>query len=408
MLTKFRKGYLQYPPQFWLLAGASLIDLVGLYLILPFFSLYFTRKFGVNLTQVGYMFATWALAGVIGQALGGALADKFGRKILVINGLIISALSSLAFVLIENYDMIYVTAAIGGLFANSASPARQAMVADLLPENKLSEGYSIMNVIESAALAVGPVIGGLLASSSFILMFYLDIVSSAIAAVVMIIYLKETQNIKVAKENAGQTITQVFRGYSIALQDKLLLLILLLMGFVYIIDEQLYFSVPVYLNAVRKMPIHYYGILIGISSSIAIFFQFPITKRLKKFSFLTIMGVGSMFYALGFGLFNLVSGFWGFAIAFVIIGLGQVFFYPTSHAVVGKMAPASMRGRYMAVFGVAWSFQIMIAPLLGGYLMDNNDPIFIWQFSALILIVVGVSKFVLQATLPSDSRIKRQ
>ena len=125
MIKKLRTVYHEFPSQFWLLAGASLIDLVGLFLLFPFFSLYFTEKFGVSLTQVGYTFATWSLAGVLGQAMGGALADRIGRKIMVMIGLIFSALTSLAFVFIENFDHVYIVIAISGLFANSAEPARQ-------------------------------------------------------------------------------------------------------------------------------------------------------------------------------------------------------------------------------------------------------------------------------------------
>ncbi len=56
-----------------------------------------------------------------------------------------------------------------------------------------------------------------------------------------------------------------------------------------------------------------------------------------------------------------------FLMAFLIIALGQVLFYPTSQAMVGKLASEDLRGRYMAVAGIAWSLQVMTAPLLGGY-----------------------------------------
>ncbi len=408
MIEKIRAVYHEYPGQFWLLAGASLIDLVGGYLIFPFFSLYFTEKFGVSLMQVGYIFATWALAGVFGQIIGGVLADKIGRKILVIVGLIFSAFSSLALIYVENYDLVYIIAAIGGFFANSAAPARQAMVADLLPEDQLTEGYSIMGAIESAAMSIGPALGGLLASVSFVLLFYLDVILSGIAAIIIALFLMETQKQAVAQKNAEQSIGQVFRGYTQVLSDKLLLVILVLMGFVFIVDEQLYFSVPIFMRDVHNMPAYYYGSLMSVASFLAVVVQFPLTRKLRRFSFLTIMAGGSLLFAIGFGMFSFISGYGMFMLAFVIIGLAQILYFPTSHAIVGKLAPEDMRGRYMAVFGIVWSLQVMTAPLLAGYLIDNNGLDFIWQLAAIVLIVVAICKLALQARLPEDSPIKSQ
>lgn len=408
MIRNVRRIYSEFPGQFWLLAGASFIDLVGVYLIFPFFSLYFTEKFGVSLIQVGYVFATWALAGVVGQAMGGALTDKLGRKIMVIVGLVFSALTSLALIYVQDYAYVYVVSAIGGLFANSADPARTAMVADLLPEKQLSEGYSIFAVVDNAALSLGPALGGLLASASFALLFFIDVVTSGIAAIIIAIFLMETRKQAVAQENSDQSIGQIFRGYSQALNDKLLLIVLFLIGFIVLAAEQWYFSVPIFMRDTHQMPAYYYGSMMGVASLLAVIMQYPITRKLRRFSYLTIMAFGSLVYALGFGLFIFVSGYVMFLVAFIVIGVGQMLFFPTIEAFVGKLAPAEMRGRYMGVLGIAWSLQVMAAPLIGGYLMDTFAPSVIWYVLVVGLITVAGAKFVLQARLPEDSPIASQ
>ncbi|MDH5607450.1 MAG: MFS transporter, partial [Anaerolineae bacterium] len=182
MLHKLRVTYEDYPGQFWLLMGARFIDAVGGFLIFPFFSLYFTTKFDVSLAQVGMIYAIWALTGMLGQAWGGALSDRAGRKQMVIIGLVFSALTSLALALVTEFRMVYLATALGGLFSSSSRPASQAMIADLLREDQMAEGYSISRVIGNVAFAIGPAIGGLLASVSFVLLFFLDAVTSIITA----------------------------------------------------------------------------------------------------------------------------------------------------------------------------------------------------------------------------------
>ena len=88
------------------------------------------------------MFAIFAITSVMGSMLGGALTDKLGRRWMIIFGLVMSALSSVAMGLVSDLALFYVLAGVVGLLADTGGPARQAMVADLLPEvvNQLTPG----------------------------------------------------------------------------------------------------------------------------------------------------------------------------------------------------------------------------------------------------------------------------
>ena len=77
------------------MVGVSFIDHVGGTMLFPFFSLYITQKFGVGMTQAGIVLGLFAISGLVGQMIGGALTDKFGRRKLIIGGLVFSALSTL-------------------------------------------------------------------------------------------------------------------------------------------------------------------------------------------------------------------------------------------------------------------------------------------------------------------------
>ena len=106
MLSRFKETYRKFSKDFWLLMFASFIDMLGGSLIFPFFSLFMTRKFNVGMTEVGTMFLVWALtSGLIGNVIGGALADRFGRKTNMIMGLIASAASALLMVVIKRYRL---------------------------------------------------------------------------------------------------------------------------------------------------------------------------------------------------------------------------------------------------------------------------------------------------------------
>jgi MFS family permease len=177
-----RSIYEEYPRQFWLLVGASFIDMVGNALIFPFFALFMTDRFGVSIARVGVIFAIFSVTGIVGSTVGGALADRFGRKPIALTSLVASALGNLALAFITDFNMLYVLAAVLGTVGSIGRPAWEAMMADLLPEEKRAEGFGVIRIMFNVAVMFGPMIGGLLAGISYKLLFSVDAAASATTA----------------------------------------------------------------------------------------------------------------------------------------------------------------------------------------------------------------------------------
>ncbi|MFN2282629.1 MAG: MFS transporter, partial [Anaerolineales bacterium] len=147
MLKKLRSIYQEYPRLFWIIMLGMFIDNLGGALIFPFFGLYITSKYNVGMTEVGLLFTILAVSGLFGSLMGGALTDKFGRKVMILAGLVISAASTLLLAFAPTLEFIYLAGLIVGLFGNMAGPAHQAIVADVLPEEKRIDGFGILRVI---------------------------------------------------------------------------------------------------------------------------------------------------------------------------------------------------------------------------------------------------------------------
>lgn len=133
MLSRIRATYREYPSKFWVLVGAVFIDNIGRTILNPFFALYVTERFHVGMTQAGALFAVFSVTGFAGNMLGGALADRFGRKGMILFGLVLSATTNLSMGLATQLSTFYILAATVGLLSDIAGPAHGAMVADLLP-----------------------------------------------------------------------------------------------------------------------------------------------------------------------------------------------------------------------------------------------------------------------------------
>src|SRR5512133_2330665 len=140
MFTRLQKIYHEFPRLFWVVVLIRFVDGIGGTLLFPFFALYITQKFGVGMTQAGILLGLSSLFGLIGSTIGGALTDKFGRKQLILFGLVFSAVSTLTFGLVNEFSVLFPLMVIVGLLSNVANPAHDAMIADILPEKQRQEG----------------------------------------------------------------------------------------------------------------------------------------------------------------------------------------------------------------------------------------------------------------------------
>lgn len=390
MLSSLRRTYAEFPRPFWLLIAASFIDLTGGFLIMPFFSLFLTEKFSISLVQVAGIFAIWATAGLIGQSVGGAIADRFGRKLMIVIGLIFSAVSSLGFALLDDLILVQIVAAIAGFFSSSGGPARQAMVADILPKRQYSDGFGILRVVANVAFAIGPAIGGLLAGVSYVLLFSIDALTSILAALFVLRYLPESISEQSAQATSQQSLGRMFRGYAIVLKDRRLLAVISLGALVGMVYFQWYFALPVFMRDVHQMPPWFYGSMMSMAGVLVVLTQLSITRRLRLVKSVSALALGALFFALGFVLFGFISAFALFLLASMIITIGEMIFFPTQQSLIAKLAVEEYRARYMAVTTLAFTIPNIIGPALGGYIMENTPVYGLWLIAGLTCIFAAL------------------
>jgi MFS family permease len=382
-IEKAKNVYAEYPRTFWTLVTITFIDRVGGAMLFPFFALYLTRKFGVGMTEVGVLFAVFSLSGFISSTIGGALTDRLGRKGIVIFSLIASSVSAVAMGLVTSFEAFFVLAMTVGILSDVAGPAHNAMVADILPEEKRAQGYGIIRVAFNLSVTIGPIIGGLLATRSYLALFIADAVISLITAALVWRFMPETR--PAPKAGAVQeSMAGTFGGYFRVLRDLPFLMFMgtcILMTLVYL---NMNTTLGVYLRDAHGIPESGYGYILSLNAAMVVLFQFGITRRIEKRPPMLMMALGAALYAIGFAMYGFVSTYILFLLAMVIITVGEMIVAPVGQALVAKFAPEEMRGRYMAVFGYSWGISFMIGPYLAGIVLDNFDPRFLWYAAGII------------------------
>jgi MFS family permease len=369
---------------------ASFVDHIGSFLLLPFFSLYITDKFGVGLTEVGQVFLVFSIAGTIGGILGGAITDRFGRRAIILFGIIFSGLSSILLGFADSLTLFLLLSPLIGLLGDIGGPAQSAMVADLLPEHRQAEGFSIWRVSVNISAILGPLVGGLiLAYSNYLYLFIGDAILSLITAVIVYFSLPETRPAPKAGQ-AEESIGQTFVGYGRVLADRVFMAFILLSMLGVVIYTQMNTTLPVYLRDIHNIPPQGYSFLISLNAVMVVLLQFWITRRARGLPPLVVVAIGTVFYAIGFGMYGFGGGIVYFSLAMAVLTIGEMIVAPSGQALAARFAPADMRGRYMALFGFSWALPFAFGPLAAGYIMDNFNPNWVWWGCAILgALVVG-------------------
>ncbi|MEW6028244.1 MAG: MFS transporter [Chloroflexota bacterium] len=405
MLAKFRTIYREFPTRFWIVVGVSFIDGIGATLLYPFFALYITQKFNVGMTVAGAMLAMNSVAGLIGSTIGGALTDKFGRRGIILFGLVFSALSALALGAVTKLEVFYGLIVVVGLLGHVAGPAHNAMIADILPEEKRPEGFGILRVVGNLAWIIGPTIAGFMASRSFFSLFVLDAVLSLITAVVFYRLIPETKP-QPREATERESFLRTLSGYRHVLRDRAFMAFIFACILMLTVYQQMYNTLSVFLRDEHGVDPSGYGFLMSSSAILVVLAQFSVTRYIKRFPPLLLMVTASGFYLVGFTMYGFVSVYPLFLLAIWIITTGEMVGIPTTQSLMAAFAPEEMRGRYMAIGGLGWAVPSMVGPWAAGLILDNYNPNWVWYAGGILCAVAMVAFYGLHLKLGARERFR--
>jgi len=382
-VAKFKIIFNDYPRAFWTYNLIVFIDHLGGFMLYPFFALYLTKKFDIGMSTVGILFAVFSISGMVGNALGGVLADRFGRKGVILASLLLSALSALGMGFAPTLAIFIAVSVIVGTLSSIGGPAHEAVIADLLPPGKRAEGYGIFRVVFNVSAIIAPPVAGFLVANSYMTLFVVDAVISVIAAIIVVFALPETKP-QIRSDAKPETLRQTFAGYSQVFKDGPFLGFIAITVLMTLVYTNMNTTLGVFLRDYRGLKEVSYGTLLSINAIIVVVMQFWVTHKLEKYKPMLMMAMGSLLYAAGFAMYGLVGGFTLFIAAMVIITIGEMVVSPFQQSIVAGFAPEDMRGRYMAVSGLTWSIAFTIGPYFAGLLLDSKNPNMLWYVSGFV------------------------
>lgn len=178
--------------------GAILILMLNLFLvftgiglIIPIMPKYMDAL-GITGSTVGLLVAAFSLTQLLFSPLAGRLSDQFGRKKMIVSGMILFAFSEALFGLASDTILLYLARMLGGISAAMIMPSVMAYAADVTTNEERAAGMGYINASITTGFIIGPGIGGYISEFGIRVPFYSAAVAGLAAACITLFVLRES------------------------------------------------------------------------------------------------------------------------------------------------------------------------------------------------------------------------
>lgn len=399
LARRARRELRVFPRQFWLLTFGFFVLLAGVDMCFPFETIYLRQRMDVSMTTIGLLLGVPLLAALPLHIVGGAFADRYGRKPAMAIGVVVLAALYCTFAFATEIWQIGIAITVEAGFGWALFlTGSNAMTADLVPHERRAEAYSITRVALNAGMVLGPLMAGVLLATSggFRTLFLTGGAISAVFVLIVLVFFRETRP-EAARRQA--TLAATLSGYAAVMRDGRFLAfcgvaLLPLYGF-----GQIWSVWPVALAEVHGISPRTWSVVLASYALASFLFQYPVVRVLRRRDHLLLMAASSA--ALGVGLAGGVLAPWGYpwpTLVFVLIlSFAIMLLIPISATVAAELAPVALRGRYMGAWTLVQMGGYALGPLFGGWALDGLGP-----RSAFTLVgalgLLGAALFVITAS----------
>ena len=370
MLATIRRTKQEYPGQFWLMAFGMLISTLGSSMIWPFLMIYVSETLVVSLSVVTSLMTVTSVTNLLFSFIAGPVIDRLGRKWVMVISLVGNGACYIFMSMADSLPAFVVLMALRGAFHPLYQVGSDAMMADMLPAQKRSDGYSLLRMSNNLGIALGPAIGGFVTSASYSLAFYLAAGGLISYSVLLAIKARETLPVQAGIEK----IKERFGGYGQILRDRPFIQFNLTFTLTTITASMIWVLLAVYAKRNYGVPESLYGFIPATNAIMVVTLQMFVTRWTKRRRPIQMIALGAFFYGMAAFMIGFGIGFWTFWLAMVVMTTGELIMVPTATTFSANLAPADKRGRYMSIHGMTWGIASGIGPLSGGILSDTISP----------------------------------
>jgi len=341
----------------------------------------------ISRTQVGLLITTFTLPAVFLAPFTGLLADRFGRKQILVPSLLIFGLAGGACALIKNFNVLLVLRTLQGIGGASLGSINLTILGDLFSDNERTEAMGLNSSVLAMSISLYPMLGGALAMLSWSYPFLIALVAIPIGFLVMFgLQSPAPRNKQSFRQYIGGA-WKHFRKFKVIVAFTAGVIIFIMLYGTYLTYLSLY------LDASFQASPFIIGLIISSRSFTAGIVASQLGKLSRRFSPPTLTKIGLVLSGLGLVLFPIMPRLEYTLIPAFIFGLGGGVMTPGLQVYVASLAPNEYRGIFMSINATMFRLGQTLGPLIFGVIYSFAEFDGVFFFGAGLAFVAAAAGF---------------
>jgi DHA1 family tetracycline resistance protein-like MFS transporter len=357
------------------LAMCMALQMTSFVMILPLFARRFS-EFGTGADALGASAMAFALASTLTAPFMGALADRFGRRPLVLVSLAAYALAFSGYLLVSSALSFIVIRALAGALTAGLVPAVTGIVADLAPTERRAQWIGIVSGGAAIGWIAGPLLGGVLYDHWGIgVPFVISIIMAAATFMTALLTVPETRKepglpaAKAARSekhfqpgnliSSARTLKESLPGSLSALIVLLCIYFAVMFAWAFIEPSFMFYAYDDmgWNSSMLGLVMSTYGIAMMLG-------EFGLSHLSDRFGRKPVIIVGLALFSAQFIGLAFSRNYALIAVSFIVAGLGNALFDPALSASILDIAPAGHQARILGIKSTAGSLGNILGPAL--------------------------------------------
>ncbi|MBL9038238.1 MAG: MFS transporter [Archangium sp.] len=377
------------PRSFWFLLTGMFINRLGGFVV-PLLMLYLTQQRDISLQSAGFVVSLYGAGLLVGNAAGGAMADRFGRRFTLLLSLTLSAASMLAMSVAYSLPALAAGAVVLGGTTSMYQPVTQTVINDVVPAEHRLRAFTYTYWVVNLGFSLALVVGGLMAEHNFTWLFVGDAVTTLLFALVVYLAVPETRPAPIEGDDRGSVLTPFV--------DPRYVPFLFLCFTTFFVFFQHVTMLP--LDMVKKgLSTADYGLAIASNGVLIVLLQPFASQWVRRGSRARWLALAALFTGVGFGVTALASSLGAYVATIALWTVGEVLMAPLNMSVVADVSPTSMRGRYQGAFHLTWSLATLVAPTVTPLVIEATSSAGLWALCLVLGVLVALGHLVLTSRL---------
>jgi MFS transporter, ACDE family, multidrug resistance protein len=338
----------------------TLFAVMGVASIAPAFP-QIIRHFNISEREVGWLVASFTLPGVFLTPVMGILADRLGRKNILVPSLILFGIAGFSCIFARTFSQLLVFRFFQGIGAASLGSMNVTLIGDLFSGRRRVEVMGYNASVLSIGTAVYPAIGGILAMAGWQYPFVLPIL--AVPLGIFIAFRLKTP----ATESTQQLVAYLWNTWKHVNRRSVWgLFILNILAFFLIYGAYL-----TYLPLLMETRLASTSFIIGLVMSLASVAMAIVSACIGKINrlisprMILIIGIG--FYLASMVLYAFSSSYWFIVLPVFLYGFGQGMVLPTMQTLLLGLAPLEQRAAFMSLNSMVLRIGQTAGPVVIGF-----------------------------------------